>query len=60
MAALVASEVLAPDGHWSAAAAQPEPLAAVPTALVFRFTRSFLWATVSAMLRIVALRNLLG
>ena len=43
MAAIVAtSEMLTPGGRWLALTRNPYLLAAVPTALVYRFTRSFL------------------
>ena len=60
MGALVASEVLRPGGQWQPPLTNPGLYAAVLTALVFRFTRSFLGATVAGMLSFVALRSLLG
>ncbi len=60
MGALVASEVLRPGGQWQPPLHNPGLYAAVLTALVFRFTRSFLGATVSGMVAYVALRTLMG
>lgn len=60
MAAIVASEVLTPGGHWLGLTRNPYLLAALPTALVYRFTRSFLGATAIGMLSFLAFRYLLG
>ncbi|HEY5549329.1 MAG TPA: AzlD domain-containing protein [Coriobacteriia bacterium] len=60
MAAIVATQVLRPGGQWMLAPDNPYLLAAVPTALVYRFTRSFLGATATGMLSFLALRYLLG
>jgi len=60
MGALVASEVLRPGGEWQPPLQNPGLYAAILTALVFRFTRSFLGATVSGMAGYVALRAVLG
>jgi len=60
MGALVATEVLRPAGEWQAPLSSPSLWAAVITAVVFRFTRSFLGATVAGMASFVALRALLG
>jgi len=58
MGALVAGEVLRPGGHWSNPLTGPSLYAAIVTALVFRFTRSFLGATVAGMASFVALQHL--
>jgi len=60
MGALVASEVLRPGGQWRAPLGNPGLYAAVLTALVFRFSRSFLGATVSGITTFVLLRAVLG
>lgn len=60
MGALVASEVLRPQGQWQPPLGNPGLYAAVLTAIVFRFTRSFLGATVAGMLAFVGLRAVLG
>lgn len=60
MAAIVASSVIRPGGVWLSPVHNPYLLAAVPTALVYRFTRSFLGATVVGVLAFLALRYLLG
>ena len=60
MGALVASEVLRPGGQWQPPLTNPGLYAAVLTALVFRFTRSFLGATVAGIASFVVLRGLLG
>lgn len=58
MGALVAGEVLRPGGVWTAPLTSPSVYAAIITALVFRFTRSFLGATVAGMASFVALQRL--
>ena len=60
MGALVATEVLRPRGSWQPPLTNPGVYAAILTALVFRYTRSFLGATVSGMVAYVALRSLIG
>jgi branched-subunit amino acid transport protein len=59
MGALVASEVLRPNGVWSNPLTGPSLYAAIVTALVFRFTRSFLGATVAGMAAFVVLQRAL-
>ena len=59
MGALVASEVLRPGGQWSNPLAGPSLYAAIITALTFRFTRSFLGATVAGMASFVVLQHAL-
>jgi branched-subunit amino acid transport protein len=59
MGALVASEVLRPAGHWSNPVTSPSLYAAVITAVVFKFTRSFLGATVAGMGSFVVLQRVL-
>jgi branched-subunit amino acid transport protein len=59
MGALVASEVLRPDGVWTNPLTGPNVYAAIVTALVFRFTRSFLGATVAGMASFVLLQQAL-
>lgn len=60
MAAIVATQVLRPGGEWMLVPDNPYLLAAVPTAIVYRFTRSFLGATATGMVSFLALRYLLG
>ena len=59
MAAIVAVQILRPSGHLELTLANPYLLAAVPTALVYKFTKSFLGATVVGILAFLALRYLL-
>ena len=59
MGALVAGEVLRPGGAWSNPLTGASLWAAVITALTFRFTRSFLGATVTGMASFVILQHLL-
>ena len=59
MGALVASEVLRPDGAWANPITGPNVYAAIITAIVFRFTRSFLGATVAGMASFVVLQHAL-
>jgi branched-subunit amino acid transport protein len=59
MGALVASEVLRPGGAWSNPLTGPSLYAAIITGLVFRFTRSFLGATVAGMASFVVLQHAL-
>lgn len=59
MGALVAGEVLRPGGDWTNPLSSPSLYAAVVTALVFRFTRSFLGATVAGMASFVVLQRLI-
>jgi len=60
MGSLVALEVLRPAGQWSNPLTSPYLWAAVVTGFVFRFTRSFLGATVAGMGSFVLLRYLMG
>lgn len=60
MGALVASEVLRPGGEWTVPWQSAHVPAAAVTALVYRFTRSFLGASVSGMLSFVLIRWALG
>jgi branched-subunit amino acid transport protein len=59
MGALVSSEVLRPGGVWSNPLTGPSLYAAILTGLVFRFTRSFLGATVAGMASFVVLQHVL-
>lgn len=60
MGALVAGEVLRPGGEYLLALRNPYLLAALPTALIYHRTRSFLGATVAGMVIFVGIRALLG
>lgn len=60
MAAIVATEVLRPGGQTLDPLHNPYLMAAIPTALVYKFTRSFLGATVAGMVSFLAFRYLLG
>lgn len=60
MAAIVAIQVFRPVDHLDFSLSNHYLLAAVPTAVVYRFTRSFLGATVTGMVTFLALRYLLG
>lgn len=60
MSAIVATSVLRPDGTWLAPLHNPYLLAAVLTAVVYRFSRSFLGATVAGVVAFLALGYLLG
>jgi branched-subunit amino acid transport protein len=60
MAAIVTVQVLRPDGRLSISLTNPYLLAAVPTAVVYRFTRSFLGAVVTGVIAFLAFRYLLG
>ncbi len=59
MAAIVATQILRPGGSWLPLTSNPYLLAAVPTALVYRFTRSFLGATLVGMASFLAFSYLL-
>lgn len=59
MGALVASEVLRPGGRWVPPASNPGFFAALISALVFRYTRSFLGSTVAGVAGYVALRAIM-
>jgi len=59
MAAIVALQVLRPDGHLEISLTNHYLIAAVPTAIVYRFTKSFLGATVVGIITFLALRFLL-
>lgn len=60
MAAIVATQTLTPGGRFMAPLSNPYLLAAVPTAIVYRWTRSFLGATLTGMVSFLAFRYLLG
>lgn len=60
MAALVASEVFRPDGRWLEPGHNPYLLAALPTGLVYYWTRSLLGATLAGVACFLAFRALLG
>jgi branched-subunit amino acid transport protein len=60
MAALVASEVARPDGHWLPPLSNAYLMAAVPTGLVYYFTKSLLGATLAGVACFLAFRALLG
>lgn len=57
MGALVAGEVLRPDGTWVAPLTSPSIYATIITAVVFHFSRSFLGATVAGMASFVVLER---
>jgi len=57
MGALVAGEVLRPGGAWVAPLTSPSIYAAILTAVVFHFSRSFLGATVAGMASFVLLER---
>jgi branched-subunit amino acid transport protein len=57
MGALVASEVLRPQGVWANPLTSPSLYAAAVTAIAFRATRSFLGATVAGMVAFVILQR---
>lgn len=57
MGALVASQVLTPNGVWQNPLTSPSVYAAIITGLVFRFTRSFLGATIAGMASFVVLAH---
>jgi len=59
MSAIVAVQVLRPADHLDLSLTNPYLIAAVPTAVVYRFTRSFLGATAAGMITFLALRFLL-
>jgi branched-subunit amino acid transport protein len=59
MAAIVAVQVFHPLGRFDFSPTNPYLLAAVPTAVVYRFTRSFLGAAATGILTFLALRYLL-
>ena len=59
MGALVAGEVLRPGAVWIPPLTSPGVYAAILTALVFHFTRSFLGATVAGMASFVMLQRFL-
>ena len=60
MAAIVAVQVLRPAGTFRFDLTNPYLLAAVPTAVVYRFTRSFLGAMLAGILSFLAFRYILG
>lgn len=59
MGALVAGEVLRPGGTWVAPLSSPSIYAAILTAVVFHFSRSFLGATVAGMASFVVLARVM-
>jgi branched-subunit amino acid transport protein len=59
MGALVAGEVLRPAGQWSNPVTSPSLYAAIVTGVVFKFTRSFLGATIAGMASFVVLQRLI-
>jgi len=59
MGALVAGEVLRPNGVWGNPFTGANLYAAIITALVFRYTRSFLGATIAGMASFVVLQQAL-
>jgi branched-subunit amino acid transport protein len=60
MSAIVAVQVLRPGGTFRFDLANPYLLAALPTAAVYKFTKSFLGATVIGVLSFLAFRYLLA
>jgi branched-subunit amino acid transport protein len=60
MGSLVALEVLRPAGSWQPPLDNAGLYAAALTMLVFRFTRSFLGATLTGMIAFVLIERLLG
>lgn len=60
MGSLVAGVILRPDGEYLLTLQNPYLLAAVPTALIYHRTRSFLGATVAGMIIFVGIRALLS
>ena len=60
MGAIVADSVLRPEGEFAAPWSNPYLVAAIPTALVYYKTRSFLGAVVVGMVVFVVLRVLMG
>jgi branched-subunit amino acid transport protein len=60
MAAIVAVQVLRPNGTFRFDLANPYLLAALPTAAVYKFTRSFLGAALTGILSFLAFRYLLA
>jgi len=60
MAAIVTVQILHPDGVFRFDLTNPYLLAALPTAAVYKFTRSFLGATVTGMVAFLAFRYVLA
>jgi branched-subunit amino acid transport protein len=60
MGAIVAMQVLRPQGIIRIDLANPYLLAAVPTAVVYKLTSSFLGATLAGILSFLAFRHLLA
>lgn len=60
MGAIVAGEILTPNGEYVAPWDNPYLLAAIPTALVYIKTRSFLGAVIVGIAVFVALRWIMG
>lgn len=60
MGALVASEVFRPGNEWQSPLGSASVYAAALTMLVFRFSRSFLGATIAGMVAYVVLSALLA
>lgn len=59
MAAIVAVQVLRPENTFRFDLSNPYLLAAIPTAAVYKFSRSFLGATVAGIVAFLAFRYLL-
>lgn len=60
MAVIVADEVLMPKGSLIAPTSNPYLLAAVPTGLVYHFTRNYVWATLTGIVAFLAFRTLVA
>lgn len=60
MSALVATEILHPGGRWMLPWQNIYVFAAIPTALVYWKTKSFLGASVTGMVAFLALRYFVG
>ncbi len=60
MGALVASEVLVPDGTWVAPLGNPAFWAAAVSAITYRYTKSFIGGSMAGMVSFVVLRAMMG
>jgi branched-subunit amino acid transport protein len=60
MAAIVATQVLTPNGKWVVPWSNPYLLATLPTAAAYWFTRSYLWAVGVGIASFLVFRYLLG
>ena len=60
MGALVAPQLLTPNGEWVSPVSSPWLWAGIVTAVTYHLTRSFLGSTVAGMAAFVILRALLG